>query len=290
MKVLLKNFFLVIVINSISTTFLSSFKNNDEEEIESVDEATQIASIDRENLVIEYLKLLIKGESCSDLKYEIADIKEAERLYVLYKNSGCDKGQLLLICCQDDTPNEFFRALIKNMECDINVRDDRGITPLIMTVQALNLEKAKILVELGANLDLKDISGKTALIQVIESEGEQELKLKFLKLLLEADADPNIKYESGWSALMFAIRYDNFQVIELLNQYGASLDDFYGENKGTALSLAKGLKGEMEDHMQHPNIDNIIKFLEKRLCEKQNFIILMSIIAGSAYDIYKKNL
>jgi len=57
-----------------------------------------------------------------------------------------------------------------NWGADINTQDDFGATPLIHSVMLGNLDLAKWLVRHGANLELKNLNGETALATATSNE------------------------------------------------------------------------------------------------------------------------
>ncbi len=83
------------------------------------------------------------------------------------------------------------------------------------------------------NPDEVDILGKTQLMKASKSGNEWQVKR-----LLEAGADTNLRDKDGWTALMYAVRYnEGLECVELLLNAGADikLENNYGL---TALSLA----------------------------------------------------
>lgn len=52
--------------------------------------------------------------------------------------------------------------------CDINLRDQRGLTPLHISVLCNSPETTKALVQRGASVTIKDNQGKTALHYCME--------------------------------------------------------------------------------------------------------------------------
>ena len=75
----------------------------------------------------------------------------------------------------------------------------------------------KVLLEAGADPNLKDKYGKTALIWASAAEGHTEV----VKVLLEAGADPNLKDEDGITALMGASTGGYTEVVKVLLEAGA---------------------------------------------------------------------
>jgi ankyrin repeat protein len=106
-------------------------------------------------------------------------------------------------------------------------------TALHECVRERNAEMAKILIENGAKLEIKDADGETPLFMA-SSCGNSAVVVA----LLDAGADPNAKAQDGWSCLMMAARDGDYDVTKALLQAGADLydgTDMFGRN---ALHLA----------------------------------------------------
>ena len=73
-----------------------------------------------------------------------------------------------------------------------------------------------ILIVLGADVNMPDIYGKTALIQAVRA-GHAEI----VKLLINAGIDVNIKSDAEWTPLIFASRNGHTEIVELLKAKGA---------------------------------------------------------------------
>jgi hypothetical protein len=106
-------------------------------------------------------------------------------------------------------------------------------TALHQCVRLSNTKMMKILLDLGANVEIKDADGETPVF-VASSSSDPELA----RLLLQAGANPNVKAKDGWSALMVATRDGYHQIVKYLLDAGADVfgaRDMFGR---TALDLA----------------------------------------------------
>ena len=94
-------------------------------------------------------------------------------------------------------------------------------------------ETAEVEYELIKNPDERDMSGRTQLMKAAKSGNDWQLKR-----LLEAKADVNLKDNDGWTALMYAVRYnEGLECVELLLDAGADIKAV--NNFGlTAIALA----------------------------------------------------
>lgn len=96
--------------------------------------------------------------------------------------------------------------------CDINEQEEEtGFTALHYCAQNQHIDIAKMLIDAGANVDVKDVYGNTPLFKaVFFSKGKTEM----IKLLLEAGANPDIKNDSGVSPKELAKTIGSFDVTE----------------------------------------------------------------------------
>lgn len=101
-------------------------------------------------------------EKLKSTQLDAAVIKDAENRTLLHWS--CDRGKLNI--CQ---------YLIINCRADVNVQDDDLLTPLHYAIQCENKEIILLLLKSGADLEIKDCDGATAL-----AEASSEIN-KFIK-------------------------------------------------------------------------------------------------------------
>lgn len=82
---------------------------------------------------------------------------------------------------------------------DLEVRDERDWTPLMISAFNGNEEFALLLIKCGAKITARDRTGYTPLHWAAYNGYD-----KVVKLLLDKGADPNIQSQFGWTALMQA--------------------------------------------------------------------------------------
>lgn len=94
------------------------------------------------------------------------------------------------------------RNFVMTKRALLNVRDNKGRTPLHYAAMANNAATARQLLSLGAAIDLKDGSGRTALHEAIRARSETTAEL-----LLQRGANPRVKDGFAQNCLQLALRY-----------------------------------------------------------------------------------
>ncbi|PUE48954.1 hypothetical protein B9Z47_05415 [Limnohabitans sp. 2KL-1] len=110
--------------------------------------------------------------------------------------------------------------LLLDAKADPNAVNDLGETPLMICNSTKSME---LLIKAGASVDAIDKAQKTALIHGIGGyRSDAHLRVK---VLLNAKANPDIKDNDGETALMKAVRSDNYhKSVRLLVDHGANLE------------------------------------------------------------------
>ncbi|MHB1949396.1 MAG: ankyrin repeat domain-containing protein [Gammaproteobacteria bacterium] len=104
-------------------------------------------------------------------------------------------GETLLICATRKRQIRAVRLLVGYEEIDCNVTDDKGRTALIYA--SINTDEliSRLLLQAGANPDIQDCNGNTALHWLITYA--RDGRMQTVKQILEAKANPNIKNKRG---------------------------------------------------------------------------------------------
>lgn len=141
------------------------------------------------------------------IKRNAMDLKNIDKKYI------DDKTQLFIAA----ENNEFQKAkLLIQSGANINISNNRGVTPLIQVSDYKNQDFASMLIENGADINAQNSSGCTALWYAA-----QKGLISTVHNLLEHDADPNIANNSGNTPVGISASRGFLRTTELLLDYGA---------------------------------------------------------------------
>lgn len=136
---------------------------------------------------------------------------------------------------------------------NVNAKCITGSSILMEAIFLEEFEKAKLLLEAGANINTKDTQGKTCLTHACSRKNKDAVKF-----LIENGADVNIK-DDLYSPLMEASIEGNLEIVKLLIEAGA---DVNAENYYRYTAL---MEAEEEGHT------NIVKYLKENGAKKDIF-------------------
>jgi len=114
---------------------------------------------------------------------------------------------------------DTVKTLLKS-GADVNVKNKDGRTALMEAAFSGHTEIVKLLIAKGADMNAKNKDGGTALIYAAW-QGHIEIA----KLLIDKSADVNAKDNTGWTALMKATTVNGHtEIVKLLIDKGADID------------------------------------------------------------------
>lgn len=146
-----------------------------------------------------------------------------------------------------EDPSGLRKLLDENNEMVNEAENGMLHTPLMLAVEMERTESVQLLLEYGADSNLPNIEGRTALHLLPERQPIAwtgiENKLKIAKLLLRHGADLATCDRYGWQPLWYAVFYvkepEDVQLVEMYLAYGAD-SNYKNENNGqSALDFAK---------------------------------------------------
>ena len=113
---------------------------------------------------------------------------------------------------------------LEQQGANVDIRDERGITPLMLAVQLGFIEGVERLVHHGARVDITNNQGETPLMYAVHSRNTE-----LMRILLEAGADPDRNDNSGRSAREYAqLRGENDITNEIIARYEVPEDERAG--------------------------------------------------------------
>jgi len=134
-----------------------------------------------------------------------------------------------------------------NKGADVNLKDNEGKTALLWAASN-SLPNAKILVENGAKVNIAANDGMTPFLQATLGISSGKVPFEICELLRKKGANINAalnkKNASGWTALHFAATNGDVELVKYLIKYGAKISKATSEGS-TPLFLAK-LEGNDE--------------------------------------------
>lgn len=119
-----------------------------------------------------------------------------------------------------DNSSQKFEDALKNKNINLNWQNEAdGFSPLMNAVYNNRIPMMKALLQAGANPNLQDSIGETALFkEALFLRPEVLRPEENIKLLLAAGSNPNIKNEDGDTAYDLAVRYKRFNNAKLLKE------------------------------------------------------------------------
>jgi ankyrin repeat protein len=125
-----------------------------------------------------------------------------------------DKDKRTLLIHSVIAKNYILTEWLLKYGCDPNIIDQLGWSPLHYAAQNYSVLIGKLLIQYGANLEIKDKYGNTPLWRaVFSSQGNGD----FITLLIEYGADINNVNNSGISPVKLANTIANYNIKQFFN-------------------------------------------------------------------------
>ncbi len=158
---------------------------------------------------------------CQALKLAIAQ--------QLVKSNKQQAGSIFLKLCKSKHADiDAVKAFVTS-GIDINIKNDNGITALMLASGHGHKEALELLLDKGADVNVADNNGYTALIFASRG-GNKEI----IELLLDRGVDVDAVDNYGYTALTWAFRQDHKEIVRLLLDKGADINK-QNNNDDTAL-------------------------------------------------------
>jgi ankyrin repeat protein len=192
---------------------------------------------------------------------------ELEELKII-ESSGFERTSAGFLKSSESGNLKVVTAFVKN-GADLNTRDERGWTPLMISAFNGNQEIARLLLEHGADIHVADASGynpihwaafngftdvvkmlidKNANIDAKSKHGWTPLlqaatrgHLSTCEALISSGADVNLSSNDGWSPLHKACANGHIEIVKLLLKSGANKNATY-QDATTPIMLAQRAK------------------------------------------------
>lgn len=107
----------------------------------------------------------------------------------------------------------LLQALLAAEDADIDARDARGYSPLMLAAYSGSMEAFELLLARGADPNGTDLAGNSILMGAA-FKGH----VAMVSRLLERGADPTVTNASGLTALAFAVQFGRTEVIPLIER------------------------------------------------------------------------
>ena len=120
-------------------------------------------------------------------------------------------GRKLIKLLRKDPENTEAALQLIKADTNVNVKDERGFTPLILAVITGHESLVTALLDKGARVNDAEENGITALMFATHTRGSA-----IAKILAKHGADPDIKDRSVYSADRYAVGYSD---VELMNAF-----------------------------------------------------------------------
>ncbi len=188
-------------------------------------------------------------------------------------------GESILCWTIINDNNEMAKYLIDN-GANLDLQNNNGYTALLFAVfNRINNDISKYLIDHGANLNLQTRRGQTALIQTISGRNYE-----IAKYLIDHNPNLDLQDEDGNTALMKAILKKNNEIAKYLIDNGANLN--LQNKRGETVFHLIGNNSELLNYI----IDKDIKVPDEMIEQMPNYIKLKVVRLKKQIRVLKKLL
>jgi uncharacterized protein len=159
-----------------------------------------------------------------------------------------------------ETPVRFtYSPKLRKSKDDVNALYPSGRTDLIYAVIESDIAKLRDLLSRGANVNVRDESGKTALAYARNSSAGDAKALELARTLIDAGANLNLKDSIGMTVLMHAAYSYRDKEAKLFNMFlAAGSDTNAKDNYGTTV-LMHAVHAATVDSALISNVNTLIR-------------------------------
>lgn len=143
------------------------------------------------------------------------------------------RHKLLRLCVTKGSVVDFNR--LTEAGFDINKPNQYGLTMLMMATQYNRIPMVQALLKAGANVNVQDMDGNTALIRASRSGHAEIVRM----LLSVRNIELNVCNYAGLTAVRCAILNDKQDIADLLIQAGADITKFQPQTVQNAQPIQK---------------------------------------------------
>lgn len=129
-------------------------------------------------------------------------------------------------------PLQVLNVLLGDKRIQVDARDHRGNTPLMLAADQCNENFVERLMEAGADVDARSKTGASPLLAAVYRGSA-----RVAERLTAAGADVDVEGEHGLTPLMLAVKRDDVNLAVLLVKAGAKVE--LATSAGTACSLSQ---------------------------------------------------
>lgn len=153
------------------------------------------------------------------LKMRVGQIPDSKDAYLHFaiREKDLEALKLLLHYCGEKLYGNKDTTRLLHKETLVNALDEHGLSALHTAVQMSNIHALQLLLQAGADPNIRDIQGMTVLYFAISINASTEV----VQELIEAGANSNTHGPDGRSPLHIASRRGDISLVRLLLRYGS---------------------------------------------------------------------